>query len=51
MDVERVFRDSAKYCYAVTRIEYMHFLEECRMDEDESKSSKPKSKKGKAKMW
>ena len=36
-------RDSIKYCYFDTKIEYMSFLEEYWKSEDERKSSKPTS--------
>ena len=39
-------RNSVKYCYADTRVEYMSFLEKFRKVEDEKKCRKPRSEKG-----
>ena len=36
--------DSVKYCFADPRIDYMHFLEECRKAEDEDKVGQTKEK-------
>ena len=42
--------DSVKYCFADPRIDYMHFLEECRKAEDEEKVGQAKSNPPKAKV-
>ena len=42
--------DSVKYCFADPRIDYMHFLEECRKAEDEDKVDQTKPKPPKAKV-
>ena len=42
--------DSVKYCFADPRIDYMHFLEECRKAEDEDKVGETKSNPPKAKV-
>ena len=36
-------RDSLKYCFADTSIDYMHFLEECRKSEEERKAGEARA--------
>ena len=36
-------RDSLKYCFADTSIDYMHFLEECRKSEEEGKAGQARA--------
>ena len=36
-------RDSLKYCFADTSIDYMHFIEECRKSEEEGKAGKARA--------
>ena len=40
---KKSIRDSVKYCFADPRMDYMHFLEECRKAEDEDKVGQTKS--------
>ena len=47
---KKSIRDSVKYCFADPRIDYMHFLEECRKAEDEDKVGQTKSNPPKAKV-
>ena len=47
---KKSIQDSVKYCFADPRIDYMHFLEECRKAEDEDKVGQTKSNPPKAKV-
>ena len=41
---QKSVRDSVKYCHADPSVDYMTFLEECRIAEDEDRAGKPKPK-------
>ena len=36
-------RDSVKYCFAKAKVDYIHFLEECRKSEEEGKAGQAKA--------
>ena len=47
---KKSIQDSVKYCFADPRIDYMHFLEECRKAEDEDKVGQTKTNPPKVKV-